>query len=251
MICERRILEADPVEAGADPVDVRRHQRPHVGVDDRRRRPLVLALLAQDLARERDRRVGQLLGEDRADALLVLGVEVGVEEADGDRVDPELAQPAGERAHLVLVERAARRCRRPPSARRPRSAAAARRAAAACARRGRTCAGSAAAAARARRGSPRVVTSAVSAPRRCRTAFVATVVPCTTSLDRGRRARCPRARRRPRPRPGRSSAASRAACAPGRRPSASWRITSVNVPPTSTPIRSALAVALSLICDLK
>ena len=43
------------------PVDVRRHQRPDVGVDDCRRRPLVLALLAQDLARERDVRLRQLL----------------------------------------------------------------------------------------------------------------------------------------------------------------------------------------------
>ena len=33
------------------------HQRPHVGVDDRRRGALVLALLAQDLARERDVRL--------------------------------------------------------------------------------------------------------------------------------------------------------------------------------------------------
>ena len=152
---ERRVLQADPVEAGADPVDVRRHQRAHVGVDDRRRRPLVLALLAQDLARERDRRLGKLLGEDRADALLVLRVEVGVEEADRDRVDAELPQAAGERAHLVVVQRAARRCRPRPSARPPRSAGAARRAAAAWPRRGRTCAGSAAGAARARRGSAR------------------------------------------------------------------------------------------------
>ena len=105
MICERRVLEPDPVEAGADPVDVRRHQRSHVGVDDGRRRPLVLTLLPQDLARERDRRGGKLLGEDRPDALLVLGVEIGVQEADGDRVDGELAEPGRQRAHLRIVER--------------------------------------------------------------------------------------------------------------------------------------------------
>ena len=112
MICERPV-EADAVEAGPDPVDVRRHQRPHVRVHDRRRRALVLPLLAQDLARERDVRVRQLLGQDRAEALLVLGVEVGVEEADGDRLDALLAQPGGELAALVLVERAQRPCRRP------------------------------------------------------------------------------------------------------------------------------------------
>ena len=102
---ERCVLQPDPVEAGADAVDVRRHQRTHVGVDHRRRRALVLALLAQDLARERDRRLGKLLGEDLADALLVLGVEVGVEEADRDGVDAELPQAAGEHAHLVVVQR--------------------------------------------------------------------------------------------------------------------------------------------------
>ena len=64
------------------------HQRPHVGVDDGGRGALVLALLAQDLARERDVHLGQLLGEDRAEAPLVLGVEVGVQEADGDGVTP-------------------------------------------------------------------------------------------------------------------------------------------------------------------
>ena len=152
---ERCALQPDPVEAGADAVDVRRHQRPHVGVDHRRRRALVLALLAQDLARERDRRLGELLREDLADALLVLGVEVGVEEADGDRVDAELPQ-AGGRAPAPRRRRApSRRCRRQPSARRPRSAGAARRGAAASPRRGRTCAGSAAGAARGRRGSAR------------------------------------------------------------------------------------------------
>ena len=60
------------VEPAADRADVPLHQRPHVRVHDRRRRPLVLALLAQDLARERDRDAGQLLAQDRAELLLVL-----------------------------------------------------------------------------------------------------------------------------------------------------------------------------------
>ena len=150
-----RPVEPDPVEAGPDPVDVRRHQRPHVGVDDGRRGALVLALLAQDLARERDVRLRQLLGEDRAEALLVLGVEVGVQEADRHGLDAGRAQAGGERAALLLVERRGRRCRPRRRARSARSGGAARRAAAACARRGRTCAGSAAGAARARRGSRR------------------------------------------------------------------------------------------------
>ena len=100
----QRPVEPDPVEAGPDPVDVRGHQRPHVGVDDGGRGALVLALLAQDLARERDVHLRQLLGEDRAEAPLVLGVEVGVEEADGHGLDARAAQAGGELAALVLVE---------------------------------------------------------------------------------------------------------------------------------------------------
>ena len=108
-----RSVEADPVEAGADAVDVRAHQRPHVRVHDRRRRALVLPLLAQDLARTARARVRQLLGEDRAEPLLVPGVEVGVEEADGHGLDAEVAQPSGDLAALRLVERAKQPCRRP------------------------------------------------------------------------------------------------------------------------------------------
>ena len=50
-----------------------------------------------------------------------------------------------------------------------------------------------------------------------------------------------RARRPPRRPLGRSSAASRAACGRRRGPSAPWRITSVKVPPTSTPTRASAA----------
>ena len=100
-----RPIDPDPVEAGPNPVDVRGHQRPHVGVDDRGRGALVLALLAQDLARERDVRLRQLLGQDRAEALLVLGVEVGVQEADRHRLDARRTQAGGERAALLLVDR--------------------------------------------------------------------------------------------------------------------------------------------------
>ena len=93
------------MEAGLDAVDVRGHQRPDVGVDDGGRGALVLALLAQNLARERDVRLRELFGQDRAEALLVLGVEVGVEEADRHRLDALRAQAAREQACLGLVER--------------------------------------------------------------------------------------------------------------------------------------------------
>jgi hypothetical protein len=50
--------------------------------------------------------VGVLLGEHRAHPLLVVGVGVGVEEADAERVDAPLTEPAGHRAGAGLVERA-------------------------------------------------------------------------------------------------------------------------------------------------
>ncbi len=55
----------------------------------------------------------------------------------------------------------------------------------------------------------------------------------------GRRRRAPRRPRRP---PGRSSAASRVACAPAPARRRAWRSTSVKVPPTSTPIRAGTAL---------
>ena len=108
---ERR-LEAARVEAGANRVDVALHQRPHVGVHDRGGAALVLLLLAQDLARKRDRQAGQLLAQDLPHAPLVLRVAVRVQQADGDRLDAELAQPPRDRAHLRVVERAQHLARR-------------------------------------------------------------------------------------------------------------------------------------------
>ena len=81
------------------------HQRPHVGVDDRRRGALVLLLLAQDLARERDRNTRQLRAKDLADPALVTGFDVGVEQAHGDRLRAREAQRLRDRTQLVLVER--------------------------------------------------------------------------------------------------------------------------------------------------
>ena len=55
--------------------------------------------------RHRHHRVGVLLGEDRAHPLLVRRVGVGVQEADAEGVDALVAEPAGDRAGAVLVER--------------------------------------------------------------------------------------------------------------------------------------------------
>ena len=50
---------------------------------------------------------GQLLGEDLAHPPLVLGVHVGVEEADGDRLDALAPQDRGGLAHGAVLERRA------------------------------------------------------------------------------------------------------------------------------------------------
>ena len=66
---------------------------------------------------------GKLLAQDLAQPPLVRRVDVRVQQADGDRLGPGLAQPGGERARLVLVERLQHLARRRSRARRSRSAA--------------------------------------------------------------------------------------------------------------------------------
>ena len=61
--------------------------RPDIGVHHRRRHALELAILAQDLVRQREIGVGQRLADDLAGDALVLGIDVGVQEADRDRLD--------------------------------------------------------------------------------------------------------------------------------------------------------------------
>ena len=92
-------------EAALDPLQVALDDRADDGVDHGRRGAQVLAELGRDLGRERDGHAGQLLGEDRADPLLVLRVDVGVEQADGDRLDLLAPQDRGRRAHGVVLER--------------------------------------------------------------------------------------------------------------------------------------------------
>ena len=93
------------VEPAADVLDVALHQRPHVGVDGGGGAALVFLLLSQDLARERDREVGQLGAEDLSHTLLVLGASVCVEQADRDGLDAQLAQSLRELPDLVVPQR--------------------------------------------------------------------------------------------------------------------------------------------------
>ena len=59
-------------EPALDPLQVALDDRADDRVDHGRRRAQVLTELGRDLRGERDRDSGQLLGEDRADPLLVL-----------------------------------------------------------------------------------------------------------------------------------------------------------------------------------
>ncbi len=92
------------VQPGLDVADVARELRLHRGVDERRHRALVLAVLAQHLRGDADDGLGVLLAQDLAQPLLVLGVGVGVQQADAERVHAAVAEPPGGGAGALLVE---------------------------------------------------------------------------------------------------------------------------------------------------
>ncbi len=69
------------------PRQVAAHQRRDGGIDDRRRRALVLAVFGQDIGGEGDVDVGQPGADGRADALLMLRSQEGEQQADGHRLD--------------------------------------------------------------------------------------------------------------------------------------------------------------------
>ena len=76
----------------------------HGRVDERGHRALVLAVLAEHLARDRDDRVGVLAAQDVAHPQLVGIVGVGVDQADADGGDALVLEPAGRRDGRLLVE---------------------------------------------------------------------------------------------------------------------------------------------------
>ena len=66
---------------------------------------LEFAELRRDKRRSRDERVRHDLAHDRLGALLMRGIEIGEQEADGDRLDAFLAQRDARRAARRFVER--------------------------------------------------------------------------------------------------------------------------------------------------
>ena len=103
--------------------DVAAHLRPHIGVGGDRRGALVLVPLAGELGAGGDEHVGQELAQCLGRRLLVRRVDVGVDEADRQRLDLLVAQRVGERRRAPRSRAACARCPTPPCARSPRTAA--------------------------------------------------------------------------------------------------------------------------------
>jgi hypothetical protein len=96
-----RLGQAGLARAVEQPPQVAAQQRRQRGVDLGRRCPLVLAKRADDVVRERDVDIGQRSGQRVADRLLVLGVGVGVQEHDGDRLGLERRDLLHERGGIA------------------------------------------------------------------------------------------------------------------------------------------------------
>src|SRR5690606_7036819 len=92
-------------QPGRDVPDVPADARLDRGVDQRRHRSLVLAVLPQDLRRDRYRGVRVLAREYVTHAPLVLGVGEGVDETDTDGVDAAVTEEPGGGHRVVEVER--------------------------------------------------------------------------------------------------------------------------------------------------
>ena len=162
-----------------EPLEVAAQQRRQVGVDHGRRRALVLAEHAHELVRRRHVHARAApRSTARATRALVLGVRVGVQQADGDRLD--VARRAGARASSASASSSSGAQRRPRASQRSRdarSAAPPGRAAPGRARHGRYSSGRVWRAISSTSVKPSVVSSAVRAPRSSSSALVATVMP--------------------------------------------------------------------------
>ena len=81
------------------------HQRLHIGIGAGRDRARIFAQLRHDVGGERHEQVGKFALDQRAHRLLVRRVGVGMQEADRDRLDAVIHEPAQRGAHRVEVER--------------------------------------------------------------------------------------------------------------------------------------------------
>ena len=179
------------VEPAPDVADVAAHQRPDVGVDDRRR-GCARTPAARGGSRSRARRACRAAPRagSRRRAARARGARWAWSRQTATDSTPASRSRAASARDLVRVER--RAARRRPALMRSATSKRSRRGTSGG---GFVQNGSYRCGMRIRRSSstsrkPAVVTSAVRAPRRSSTALVATVVPWTTALDRVRLAPC-------------------------------------------------------------
>ncbi len=119
-------LEADAAEARLQALHIAADLRPDIGVHHRGRHALELAILAQDVVRQREIDVRHRLPDHLAGDALVLGIGVGVQEAHRDRLDAFGLQRLAGRGHARLRQRLVDLAGREHAARRPRSVCAPR-----------------------------------------------------------------------------------------------------------------------------
>ena len=100
-----RAAQTCRIEPRAEPLDVARHDRAEVGVDDGGRKALELAELRRHLVRAGDEGLGKFLGQNGPHARLVARVDVGIEESDGDRLHACALECVRGGAYRILIER--------------------------------------------------------------------------------------------------------------------------------------------------
>ena len=81
-----------------------RHLRPGIGIDDSRRGAVELANLRADFRRQRHEDVRVLFAQESRNALLVLRILIGVQQADGDRTDTLILELAGDFTNRLLLQ---------------------------------------------------------------------------------------------------------------------------------------------------
>ena len=101
----RRLGQAVLARGLGQALEVAVEQRREIGVDDRGRAALVLAELGQHLVRGRDVHVGHRLAQPLGDRPLVGRVEIGEQQADGDRLGSDLARLGHDPVELGLLQR--------------------------------------------------------------------------------------------------------------------------------------------------
>ena len=98
-------VDAAAPQPAAQPAQIALDDRPDIGVDDRRRCPLVFVDDRQHLGADRERDIGRQPRRDLLDPDLMRRVQIRVQQADRDRLDPLADQKPHRALDARLVER--------------------------------------------------------------------------------------------------------------------------------------------------